>query len=384
MRRRRQRGIALIMVLTLVTLLIGVITSFMASSSLDMVLALGARDELQAEINALSALRMRAIVLRQQTKIKASLQAAGPLLGQAAGGGDISLGPVLEQIPVTCGLLNAISREVDRQAPPGAPPPPRQDFFFGDCEATSKSEHGKISINLLRNRISGNDVQVKALLLGILGNSALRRLFEQDDRTGQHADSPLALINHLTDWVDVDHTEQESFGDEDRYYQYLRDPYRAKNAPMDSVAELKLVHGVNDLLYALLHPNISVHNAAPKIELATASDQILAMGLLRAQRDGAPPEQVMGAIGPVIGLVRQLRSNPLAPLTVQLLITTLQAAGPAAASLFDPAKIKQTFDDAGGTTWYTIEASGSVGRATRKIRVVFQAAEGFFYYARVD
>ena len=382
------------MVVAMVALLTGLITEFMFTSTIDMVLATGARDELQAELNALSALRMRAIILKQQGAIKPLVGSLMGIMGGEAGasagaGTSLSLGPVIEQIPVSCSLLNAITRAVDvddagvgkaSAASAGA----RPDFFFGDCEATSKSEHGKIPINLLRQGVGANDTQVKGLLLEVLGNNALRRLFEQDDRTGQHADSPLALVNHITDWIDLDHNEQGSFGDEDRYYQYLRDPYRAKNAPMDSVAELKLVHGVNDLLFSLLEQSVTVYTSNPKIELGTASDQMVAMALLRAVKPGMATEQMMGAVGTAVAVVRQLRANPMQRVTVATLHSTLRLAAPGLDQAFDLAALKRTFNEEESTTWYTIEASGSVGRATRKIRVVFQAVEGTFSYARID
>ena len=65
---RDQRGIALIMVLSLVALVATVISDFQYNSRVSYQLAINARDELQAEYNALSAMRMRALLLKQSGK----------------------------------------------------------------------------------------------------------------------------------------------------------------------------------------------------------------------------------------------------------------------------------------------------------------------------
>ena len=53
-------------------------------------------------------------------------------------------------------------------------------------------------------------------------------------------------------------------------------------------------------------------------------------------------------------------------------------------SFVDVNKVGQVFTDRASTTWYTIEAQGRVGNASRRIRAVFQAREGQFYYVRME
>ena len=104
-RRRKEpgeRGVALLMVLVLVTLVAAVVTEFQYSSRVDLQLAYNARDELQAEYNALSALRVRALILRHSRKLN---QVANMLMGNtgaggASGGGQLPMGQILEMLPV--------------------------------------------------------------------------------------------------------------------------------------------------------------------------------------------------------------------------------------------------------------------------------------------
>ena len=112
----RERGVALLMVLVLVTLVAAVVTEFQYSSRVDLQLAYNARDELQAEYNALSALRLRALILRHSRKLN---QVANMLMGNtgaggAAGGGQLPMGQILEMLPVECGLMGALFKPVER------------------------------------------------------------------------------------------------------------------------------------------------------------------------------------------------------------------------------------------------------------------------------
>ncbi len=375
---RKQRGVALLMVLGFLALLGSVVADFQFSSQVDVQLAINARDELQAEMNALSALRFRALLLKQSRK----MQTVVDLLLKEAGAPTMPIGVVLESLPVECGLMSAITKKVDKTLDGDNA---EEDFFPGECLATSESEHSKISINLLRNPIDGHASQVQMTLLGILSDPRMIKFFQENDRNGQHAESPVALIGHITDWIDSDHTETGSFGDEDRYYQYLKEPYRAKNAPMDSVEELRMVHGMNDALFELLKDQITVYNADAKIEIATAPiERIIYWGLPACLLEGVQPAQVaplLMLIGQQLQMMKAIGGG-FAALSTKSLSSAITAAG--AQQVIDMKKLPNVFKDGVSTTWYTIKAEGHMGRASRRIRAVFQASEGSFYYVRVE
>ena len=377
---RKQRGVALLMVLGFLALLGSVVADFQFSSQIDVQLALNARDELQAEMNALSALRFRALLLKQSRKMQTLVES---LMGSLGGGAQAPpIGVVLEALPVECGLMSAITKKVDKTLDGENA---EEDFFPGECLATSESEHSKIAINLLRNTIEGRAAQVQMNLLGILSDVRMLKFFQENDRNGQHAESPVALIGHITDWVDTDHTETGSFGDEDRYYQYLKEPYRAKNAPFDSVEELRLVHGMNDALFELLKDQITVYNADAKIEIATAPiDRIVYWGLPASLADGVPPAALAPFLFPIIQQLQIMKSIGMgfSALSTKSLSSAITTVG--AQQVIDMKKLPNVFKDGVSTTWYTIKAEGHMGRASRRIRAVFQASEGSFYYVRVD
>ena len=62
-----------------------------------------------------------------------------------------------------------------------------EGLFPGECTATSRSEHGKVSLPALAS-IRPNDAQQAALLLlGLLQDPKLERFFSKDSERGSHA-----------------------------------------------------------------------------------------------------------------------------------------------------------------------------------------------------
>src|SRR5690606_34383749 len=101
----RERGVALLMVLVLITLLASVVFDFQFNSRVDLQLAVNARDEIQAEYNARSALMMRAMLLKNNNEIKALTSAMG------IDSNALTITQLLEMVPVECGLMSALIRK---------------------------------------------------------------------------------------------------------------------------------------------------------------------------------------------------------------------------------------------------------------------------------
>src|SRR5688572_865028 len=109
--RTQQRGVALLMVLILIAMLGAVVADFQFNSRVDLQLAINARDELQAEYNALTALRMRAMLLKHSRMLQRVIDSLLGALGGAEGGIKIPIGQILESVPVECSLLSAIAKK---------------------------------------------------------------------------------------------------------------------------------------------------------------------------------------------------------------------------------------------------------------------------------
>lgn len=109
------------------------------------------------------------------------------------------------------------------------------------------------------------------------------------------------IADSILDWIDVDSLHRLN-GAEDDYYQGLSPPYRAKNGPLDSIEELRLIRGITPEIYGLLAPHLTVWGSG-QVNLNTASEAVLQVVLpqiaptILAQRRAQPLVQpVKGGI----------------------------------------------------------------------------------------
>jgi general secretion pathway protein K len=99
-------------------------------------------------------------------------------------------------------------------------------FDLGECEIRVMSEAGKININLIS----------ELLLRKIMGNLGLE---------GEQRD---IVVDSIMDWRDPDDLYRIN-GAENDYYQSLKEPYNCKNGALDSIGELLLIRGVTSDLF---------------------------------------------------------------------------------------------------------------------------------------
>jgi general secretion pathway protein K len=79
----------------------------------------------------------------------------------------------------------------------------------------------------------------------------------------------------IRDWVDSDDERSGTDGAEDQDYESLDPPYRAANQPMHSVSELLLVRGMTRELYAALLPYVAALPVGTALNVNTAPEPVL-------------------------------------------------------------------------------------------------------------
>jgi general secretion pathway protein K len=100
------------------------------------------------------------------------------------------------------------------------------------------------------------------------------------------------VADSILDWIDEDSLHRVS-GAEDDDYRRLSPPYRAKNGPLDTLEELRLVRGVTPELFDALVPLLTVAGRGG-INLNTASPTVLQIvvpqiaPVIIAQRNAQP------------------------------------------------------------------------------------------------
>ncbi len=99
-------------------------------------------------------------------------------------------------------------------------------FDLGECEIKVMSEAGKVNINLVP----------ESLLRKMLGNLGLE---------GEQRD---IVVDSIMDWRDPDDFYRVN-GAENDYYRSLKEPYDCKNGALSSIEELLLVRGVTSDLF---------------------------------------------------------------------------------------------------------------------------------------
>ena len=111
-------------------------------------------------------------------------------------------------------------------------------FTDGSFVATVEDEAGKIPLN---NLINGNQYNpdIKDILIRLLSQPE----FGLDEITVN------TIVDSIKDWIDADN-EVTGYGAETAYYASLNPPYEAKNAPLDCIEELLMVKGIsNEIFY---------------------------------------------------------------------------------------------------------------------------------------
>jgi general secretion pathway protein K len=223
------RGVVLLLVLSVVALFTAMIVSFSADEGLDIELAYNFKDSLQAQYIA-----------------RAGVEAASVILSED----DAKYDSLDEQWANFAEYAVASSSYLD-------------DAQFS---GTITDERSKFDINslALTNQREFRIAQFKRLFTGL-------NIDISDDELDD-------LVNAVIDWLDAD--SEATFGAEEEYYQSLEPPYHCKNGLMDSPEEILLVKGMkNEYFYGTENyegiQNYVTVSSEGKININTASETVL-------------------------------------------------------------------------------------------------------------
>ncbi|WP_437975912.1 type II secretion system protein GspK [Sorangium sp. So ce295] len=262
--RRDRRGVALVMVLGAITVLTVFLTELQEETSTELSAALADRDALRAEYYAKSAVNLSRMLIASEPSVSTTI---GPMLAIVGIRGKFQV-PVWKFTDMFLGPFNAQLAASEGSA---APPPEAA----GEGSATGKNlgltgggrfelkivdEDSKINVNRAADDVGGisDQIAVGNQLLSLMSDAQYNTLFEERDGDGQFSDRA-TICSALIDWADpgdqtfaCDATSNapSSTGAEDSFYQTVGLPYQRKNAPFDSVDELRLIRGMNDDFWA--------------------------------------------------------------------------------------------------------------------------------------
>jgi len=250
------------LLLSIITIaILGIMVADLAeTSATGFTVAISERDSLRAEYEAKSGLGLTRLVVAQGPALARLI---GPVYAQA-GLNPPSVMPVWNIASILlrpfCGF-GAMEREAgstfDLASAKGL------DDMPGTCDVLAVAENSKINVS---DPLHANDdgarrsvmMQLFAATGGFASPGPYDAFFQRSDSDGI-VNTRLDTISSIVDWWDVDQERTgfdpgsntiTSSGSEDDVYARYRDRYHVKNAPFDSVEELRLVRGVTDDFWA--------------------------------------------------------------------------------------------------------------------------------------
>jgi len=261
-RRQREEGVALILVMTVLALMSVLIVDMQTNTSTAFQVATTERDRLKAEYIAKSGMNLTRLLIAREPAIRAQL---GPLYTMAT-----KRPPPQLNVWAFANELMAPFNDLEGAKQEGANI--GIDFsqmeglkdLGGRFDVVAFPENGKINVNnalFLQGTEAKQSMamQMFALTGGLQSpQSPYDPMFEQRDADDQFS-SRLDIIAAMIDWWDLDQTRSvydpttgvvSEGGGEDDIYGQFRHPYKVKNAPYDSLEELRLIRGVGDDFWA--------------------------------------------------------------------------------------------------------------------------------------
>lgn len=259
-RRAGREGVALLLSIITIAILGIMVADLAETSTTGFSVAIANRDALRAEYLAKSGLGLTRLVVAQGPALARLI---GPVYSQA-GLNPPSVMPVWNIAPILlrpfCGYAEmsaTSSSSFDLASAKGL------DDMPGTCDVRAVAENSKINVS---DPLHANDDQARRGVMmqlfaatgGFASPGPYDAFFAHDDADGV-VNTRLDTISSIVDWWDMD-TQRTSFdpganqvttgGSEDDPYSRYADRYHAKNAPFDSLEELRLVRGVTDDFWA--------------------------------------------------------------------------------------------------------------------------------------
>ncbi|GAC1364108.1 MAG: hypothetical protein NVSMB47_15740 [Polyangiales bacterium] len=342
-RRTDRRGVALLLVLSSITLMTITVVDFQQEQLTDLQSAYAEKEALQAEYAAKSGVNLARLWVASEPTMRSALL----ILRFMFGGKPVPQLPIWEFSDMVLGAFSDKAGQQDFQNLGGFDMSVTKNLEGVEgskFQVTVVDEDSKINLNLgaRGNTIAEN--RFGTAFLGLTAAPSFDALFERNDRDGNT--SPRNVIcGALMDWADPDEVgyacDPRNFqgggatGGEDTSSQLLTHPFRTKNAPYDSLEEARLVRGMGDDFWAtFVDPDpsspkkrvmtvwgqgpINVNTASPQAVIAvvcglappetpicvdpTKSIQFLTMyGVLRTFTSGIP---LFGTPGDFVGTIQ--------------------------------------------------------------------------------
>jgi len=386
--RANEQGIALLLVLSALTVLSVLAITFAYSARISATMAANYRDQVKARYLALSGLRFYELIFRidrtypQIKDVLGTPLVDNPLLqnvdslwmrliaDQGRGDAEELLSTAESEDDLKKVEAHYRNRTVMLESTN------LLDRFEGDFTWQIQNECSRYSLNRYWQASEKDlDTKYREELAALFEPQKFRAIFEDQGKT------PNDIIDAIFDWVDINTERFAVSGPEDVPYDRGDDPYQAKNSAFDSPAELRLVDGVNDAFMTLFGKRFTTYCRSTYLS-PTDTDLIVSLVRRYASDESLFDEKE--------GDVRALITGAVPAEEAELDSLIIAAAGWQSADEF-VAFAKQVLSRVGlgirdetvnldGITFdkpdpiYRLTLQGQVGRARDRISVVIDAS----------
>lgn len=399
---------ALVIAITAIAILGVLLADMHRSTTTGYVVATTQRDSLRAEYMAKSGLNLTRLLVSQEPAIR---QLVAPLYRSLVGRPPPQL-PVWRYANLVLAPFCHHERTADEVGSIDFRTAEGLSDLPGTCDVVAFAENSKINLNrpLL---IAGDDAklslaqQLFAMMGGYQSPSPYDSLFGVQDAQGLF-NTRQDIVSAIIDWWDED-VDQLSFdpganavstvGSENDVYRRFKDPYSIKNAPFDSLEELRLIRGIDDEFWAtFIEPNpenpesrivtiygsgmVNPNEAPPEVLLARVCSFIPATTLCVDPLEGMRFVQLLRTIRDLVPVPFFTRSSDFLNFiegkgSARDLYPMLQSyLGAESGMLFMPVEVPANLRAEMNRSFVTsaqiltIEVTGTVNRAKTKIRTV--------------
>lgn len=284
-RRRRQRGVALIAVLTAIALTLALTNQFGTSTNVDMIGAANYRDQMRSHFLARSAMALSEIVIRLQQRVDNQKELRGTQITDFADQILLAFCGTDEEVKAAVGFTSSEAKGLGAD--------------IGTCGIVGAftTEDDKLNINCA-NGTDAVAATLKSALDALVYFPAYDPVFEEEDAEGWRRDRA-TQVAAIVDYVDSDSMRNRERGTQENYnYESLKDPYKLRKAPgtpiaggnyIDTIDELKLVRGIDDRFWSLFGSSFTVYGGCKTNVSALTNTQLVAAIIYLAAKNPADP-----------------------------------------------------------------------------------------------
>ncbi len=306
----RRSGVALLVVVTTMMVLTVLVTELSYGARVRYLVAAHQRDRVQAKWLALSGVNLYRLILAANKQLSSNemLSQVSDMIGLNLGDALWQMIPVLNTglIRMLLGSGGSVS-DVDEEA--------MQEFertgqvdeelaekskeatgvfadknfldFDGDFSAEVTDHESRINVNYFakEGEVASLQESPTAMMLYQLMSGE-----ENDQWFHDRNIDRWEIIGNLKDWVDSDSYRSGGLGGyEDNLYNRLDPPYLSKNAPFDTLEEIRLVAGWEGEVFDRFRDSLTVYGSSRKININTANDYVLDSIIRSCTATGAAP-----------------------------------------------------------------------------------------------